>query len=85
LLISCTAHKGDKNNEQVDSICTAAILANDVTPRYEGPQKLETSLQKTTLHSLGKHFPLTLTLTLTLPPYRPFMENETSPRGFDDR
>ena len=39
-LIYVKAHSGDPNNENVDSMCTAAIEANDMEPRFEGPTKI---------------------------------------------
>ena len=38
--IHVKAHSGDPDNENVDSMCTAVIEANDTEPRYEGPTKI---------------------------------------------
>ena len=64
-------------------MCTAVILANDTTPRFEGPTKIGSFAPPNNFAPPRTALP-TNARYQTLPPYRPFMENETSPRGVDD-
>ena len=63
-------------------MCTAVILANDTTPRFEGPTKIGSFAPPNNFAPPRTALP-TNARYQTLPPYRPFMENETSPRGVD--
>ena len=82
-LIYVKAHCGNRDNENVDSMCTAAIEANDMVPRYEGPTRIPEfsppnnfAAPRNSLHPEARY--------QTLPPYAPFMENDTTPRGVHD-
>jgi ribonuclease HI len=82
-LIYVKAHAGDIHNEQVDSMCTAVIKVNDTVPRFEGPTKIPTfsphnsfAAPRRALNTNARY--------QTLPPFAPFIENDTSPRGVED-
>jgi hypothetical protein len=64
-------------------MCTAVIKANAMTPRFEGPTKIGSfdppnnfAIPRKTLPAHARY--------QTLPPYHPFLESDTTPRGVDD-
>ena len=77
------SHSGDPDNDNVDSMCTAAIMANDMNPRFQGPTKIPEfappnnfASPRNSLHPEARY--------QTLAPYAPFIENDTTPRGVQD-
>ena len=63
-------------------MCTAAIRLNDTTPRYQASKIAEFvppnrfAAPRNSLHLMARY--------QTLPPYAPFMANDTTPRGVQD-
>ena len=76
------SHSGDPDNDNVDSMCTAAILANDMTPRYQHtkiPEFAAPNAFTAPRHSLHPE-----ARYQTLAPYAPFIEDDITPRGVHD-
>ena len=82
-LIYVKAHAGDIHNEQVDSMCTAVIKTSDVEARFEGPTKIPTFAPHNSFAAPRKALNKNARYQ-TLPPFAPFIENDTSPRGVED-
>ena len=77
------AHADDLNNQNVDSMCTAAIKANDCEPRYAGPTSIgqfrapnRCTSPRTTPNLWAKY--------QTFPPYGPLNPDVTPNRGVAD-
>jgi len=77
------AHKNDKNNNLVDSMCTAVIKANDTERRTQGPNKIKAfnCPDKCAPPRYGSNSKANYQ---TFPPYAPRYEDVTPPRGVAD-